>query len=80
MSLQIQAKESFVVNGKTFNSLVEAEAYVALQSFEAQAKEFVLGKGYSETVQTEAGKTISNAHFNTAVKAVALYMADQAAA
>ena len=78
MSLQIETKQTFVVDGKSFATQAEAQAYIALKGFEAEAKAFVAANGFVETIEVE-GKSRANPHFNTAVKAVALYMASQAA-
>jgi hypothetical protein len=78
MSLQIETKQTYTVNGKSFATEAEAQAYIALQGFEAEAKAFVAANGFVETTEVE-GKSRANPHFNTAVKAVALYMASQAA-
>lgn len=78
MPLQIETKQTYTVNGKTFNTEADAKAYIALQGFEADAKTFVAANGFVETIEVE-GKSRANPHFNTAVKAVALYMASQAA-
>ena len=78
MSLQIETKQTYTVDGKSFQTEAEAKAYVALKGFEAEAKAFAAANGFVETIEVD-GKSRANPHFNTAVKAVALYMASQAA-
>ena len=78
MSLQIETKQTFIVDGKSFATQADAQAYIALKGFEAEAKAFVAANGFVETIEVN-GKSRANPHFNTAVKAVALYMASQAA-
>lgn len=78
MSLQIETKQTFIVDGKSFTTQADAQAYIALKGYEAEAKSFVAANGFVETIEVD-GKSRANPHFNTAVKAVALYMASQAA-
>lgn len=78
MSLQIETKQTYTVDGKSFGTQAEAQAYVALKGYETEAKAFVAANGFVETTEVN-GKSRANPHFNTAVKAVALYMASQAA-
>ncbi len=77
--MQIQTVQTFKVDGKTFNSAAEAEAYVALKEFEVAATAFVVDSGLQTKTITVGDQERANPHFNTAVKAVALYMKSQAA-
>lgn len=75
----VQAVTTYTTeDGKQFNSIEEANAHEAYLASKAQIEE-VVGKVFPPVVADKNGKDRANPHFTTAVKAVAVWIASQAA-